>query len=149
MDTDSLKALFPILGGILALAGGVFTFVSGRLRDAEGADAKAVVARRTLEWLSSGLSYFALLVAILTKLYIVVVVLFVIVFVLQAYMFVQNPSPPRRVDVLTFGMLCATFVTSIALVAMLYLFERVIYVQGQMVEIQQEMVKNAKASAVK
>ena len=149
MDAESLKSYFPILGGILALAGGVFTFVSGRLRDADGVDAKAVVTRRTLEWLSSGLSAAALLVGILSKLYVVSVVLFGAAFGIHAYMFVQNPSTPRRAEVLLIGMLCATFALLIAMAVTFPLLERMIDVQGKMLEIQQELVKNAKASAVK
>lgn len=143
MDTEALKSFFPVLGGVLALAGGVFTFVSGRLRDADGADARAVVVRRTWEWLASGLSVGAMFVAIATNLYAVSATLFTVAFVIQAYMFLDNPSPPRRIDVLTFGLLCATFVTTLLMAATFPLLQRIIDLQGRIVEVQQELVRRA------
>ena len=119
------------------------SFVSGRLRDADGTDAKAVVIRRTWEWLASGLSVAALLVIVVTSLYVVAVALFVAAFVIQAYMFLDNPSPPRRIDVLTFGLLCATFVTTLSMAATFSLFERLISLQQGIVEVQQELVRKA------
>ena len=143
MDSEVLKSFFPVLGGILALAGGVFTFVSGRLRDADGADARAVVIRRTWEWLASGLSVAALLVAIATNLYAVSAMLFTAAFVIQAYMFLDNPSPPRRIDVLTFGLLCATFVTTLSMAATFPLLQRIVDLQQRIVEVQQDLVRKA------
>ena len=35
MDYENIKPLLPFLGGVLALAGGVFTFINGRLNEAK------------------------------------------------------------------------------------------------------------------
>ena len=43
MDTELLKSIGPLLGGLMALVGGVFTFVNGRLRDADSPEQKTAM----------------------------------------------------------------------------------------------------------
>lgn len=144
MDNEMLRSIFPVLGGILALAGGVFTFVSGRLRDADGTDAKSAVIRRTWEWLASALSVAGFLTIVLSKLYVLGMLLFAAAFILQVYMFLQNSSPLRRVDVVTFGLLCATFVSMLMMAITFSLFERVINIQERMIDFQEKLINGTK-----
>jgi hypothetical protein len=70
MDTETFKAISPIVGGALALAAAILSFVNARLKDAEDAVAKANVHRQALEWLSLFFSVFGMVLAGFSKTYI-------------------------------------------------------------------------------
>ncbi len=119
MDIDTLKSAFPLLGGALALAGGVFTFVAGRLKDAETFEAKANVVRLTLEWLSLALNLAGMLTAALTRTYVVPGVLFAAAYMIQTVIFLRRTGPPSRMEMVTFSLMTSIFISA-AVVALLF-----------------------------
>jgi hypothetical protein len=133
MDTDTLKALFPLLGGALALAGGVFTFVSGRLKEAEGPDAKDRVVGLTLTWISLALNAFALLAAVVLGGYAVSVILFCCAFFVQVVIFLRKSEPVRRIDVVVFSFMCSFFGFFLASVVTLYYIGRLLDLVKQLI----------------
>jgi hypothetical protein len=127
MDTELLKTLFPAFGAILALVGGVFTYVNGRPREAEGEEDSAV--RQTLDWISFALAAGGFVAAVLVRSYVFAVLFFTANFVLQCYMFLRNPSPLRRLDALTLGLLSATFAATLALAAIVPIVDQIVTAQ--------------------
>ena len=133
MDTDTLKALFPLLGGALALAGGVFTFVSGRLKEAEGRDAKDRVVGLTLTWISLALNAFGLLAAVVLAGYAVSVILFCCAFFVQVVIFLRKSEPVRRIDVVVFSFMCSFFGFFLASVITLYWIGQLLYLVKKLI----------------
>lgn len=135
MDTELLRTLFPLFGGILAVVGGVFTYVNGRLREAESEEDTAAAIRTTLDWISFALAAGGFLAAVLARSYVFAVLFFTANFVLQSYMFLRSRAPLRRADVLTLGLLSATFVGTLAMAAILPIVDRIVTVQTSTAEV--------------
>ena len=133
MEADSVQSLFPLIGGALALAGGVFTFVSGRLKDAEGIRAKERVIGLTLQWLSVSLNAFGLLAGLFLKGYAISVVFFSLAFLLQVLLFLRKSEPVRRIDVVTFSILCTSFGVFLVGVISLHFFGRLLDLMEKMI----------------
>jgi hypothetical protein len=149
MDAEALKSVFPVLGGALALAGGVFTFVSGRLRDADGAEGQTAVIRRTWSWLAIGLSTAALIATLAMNLYVVSVVLFSASFIVQMHLYLTNPAPPHRAEVLVVALMCASLLTSLAMAGTFSLFERVIDLQRRTIQVQHDLIQKLQGAPEK
>ncbi len=149
MEAEALKSIFPVVGGLLALAGGVFTFVSGRLRDADGSEAKALVIRRTWSWLAIALSLAAIFVTVAMNLYAASVVLFSASFLVQLHVFLANPAPATRVEVLVIAFLCASLLTSVAMAGTFTLFEGVIDLQRRTIQVQNDLIDKLRGSPEK
>jgi hypothetical protein len=109
LDTETLKTIFPLLGGALTLVGGLFTFVSGRLKDAKGRDARDRVVTLTLQWLSFAFGLSALLVIFLSPGYAVPVFLFFCQFVTQIVLFLRKSEPMQRIDVVVLSLICSFY----------------------------------------
>lgn len=119
MDIDTLKSVLPAVGGTLALAGGVFTFVAGRLKDAESPDAKANVVRLALEWTSIILNVVGLALGSFTRAYFAAVAFFLIAYGLQTFIFLRRRGSPSRTEVVSFSLLTAVVVSGVV-VALLF-----------------------------
>jgi hypothetical protein len=113
-EADAFQSLFPLVGGALALAGGVFTFVSGRLKEASGPEGKKRVVTLTIRWLSVALNALALLAVIFGKGFAVPVLLLSLAFVLQIVLFLRIAEPVERVDVVGFSLLSGFYIFFLA-----------------------------------
>jgi hypothetical protein len=107
------KALAPVLAGILNIAKEIVV-VFGGLR----------------EWIPFLLAAAGLLVFLLSGNHLLFALIFTGNFVLISYMFLRNPEPPRRPDVLVYSVLCALLAST----WMLYLIEKVMVVETNIIE---------------
>lgn len=107
MDADFAKTFFPLVGGVLALAGGVFTFVSGRLRDATGPDAKARVLTITTSWIATALWLIGCVLTAIRGLQIYAPLFYVVSFGLHWKLFLERPRQPSRLESSVFAIFCA------------------------------------------
>jgi len=104
--------------------------------------------RRTLEWLSLALNITGGLVMALTKAYFLAATFFVVAFVIQVSLFLRDPAPPRRIDVVIFS-LTASVVVFVLLAAFVFditqdllsLFRDVIENQRQANEVQRQVIE--------
>ncbi|HEY8358862.1 MAG TPA: hypothetical protein VIL30_15500 [Ramlibacter sp.] len=149
MDLEGLKSVFPLLGGMLALAGGVFSFVSGRLKDADGAEAKAAVIRRTWGWVALGLAVAALIATVVLDWSGASMVLFSLSVVVQLWMYLARPGPLHRVEVLLVSVLVASLVTSIAMAVTFSLFERLVKIQRETIQVQDNLLRKLQSPPAK
>src|SRR4051794_28193482 len=91
MDSVSIKDLLPVIAGAMALIGGLFTFINGRLQEAQTQEAK----RNVVNWvlLSGGIifSLLGLLLAIIfPHLRILIPVFFVSAIITNLILFVRR-----------------------------------------------------------
>src|SRR4051794_27534654 len=96
MDTDLLKAALPVIGGTLALLGGVFTFVSGRLRDAPDETAKSEVMTLTWLWVASASWFIGIALATFVKLPLVSVPFYCATLTIHVKLFASGPESVSR-----------------------------------------------------
>lgn len=138
MDVDVLKTAAAVFAGAMGLIGGILTFVNGRLKDAETSDEKFVIYYRTWQWISNGLSVVAVLLMFFFKTYLISVILFVAIFGIQSYLFLSLPNPVTRREIVAIGLLCSMLASGLVFMSLAPLLERVIEIQGSMVEIQKK-----------
>jgi predicted membrane-bound mannosyltransferase len=141
MDTELLKAIGPLLGGLLALAGGAFTFVNGRLRDAETQEDKNRLLSAAATWIALAPTLAAVLFMFLGAKFYVAVALFVLSYVLQARIFLLKGSPPTRAEILTFSALSGVTAASVVFAITGSLLERVIDNQARMLQVQEQTIE--------
>jgi hypothetical protein len=114
MESDLLKAFLPAFGGALALLGGVFTFVSGRLRDAEDAEAKARVFAYTWYWTSLAIWFVGIAVSVFAGKHLLAIPCYALSFALQWKLFLDGPEPVSRAATANFAFQCALTTLAIA-----------------------------------
>jgi hypothetical protein len=140
MDTELLKAIGPLLGGLLALAGGAFTFVNGRLRDAESLKDKSRLLGATATWVALAPTLAAVLLMFLGAKFYVAVALFLLSYLLQARIFLLKPGPPKRAEILTFSALSGVTAASVVFAITGSLLEGVIDNQARMIQVQGQTI---------
>lgn len=141
MDTDLLKVIGPILGGLLALVGGVFTFVNGRLRDAETPEQKDALLRTTAEWIEVAPSLAGLVALVAGAPFYAAVVLFTLSYLLQARLFLRKRTPVQRIEIATFSALTSVTAASIVFAVAGGLIERLIDNQERMLNVQLQTIR--------
>jgi hypothetical protein len=113
MDADTLRATLPAVGGLLALVGGVFTFVSGRLRDAPDERAKAQVISAVWYWAAVVLWCVGAGILGFSK-YPIAAIPFLLVYVgIHWVAFLGGPEPVSRRDVAMFVAVVSAALTTI------------------------------------
>lgn len=135
MDADLTKTIFPIIGGVLALAGGVFTFVSGRLRDAEGSNAKNRVLQVTTNWIAFVLWLIGCGLTSFSGLQLYAIPFYLIAFALYWKLFLDGPSRSSRWETSLFAVFCATTATMVLTSILAYMTEHLVSNQAEMLKL--------------
>jgi hypothetical protein len=141
MDTELLKTIGPLLGGLLALAGGAFTFVNGRLRDAATEQDRTQLLSAAATWVALAPTLAAVLLMFLGAKFYVAVALFVLSYVLQARLFLVKAAPASRAEILTFSALSGVTAASVVFAITGSLLERVIDNQARMLQVQEQTIQ--------
>jgi hypothetical protein len=126
MDVESLRAYLPALGGLLAFLGAALTFVNSRLNEAKDAEDRELVVRRTLEWAALLLAVVGIIVCFMTGTPLAGSGFLALSFLLQCYLFLQNPGPPTRAELLSYGLLMALIVTMLCVGVTIYFIQHLI-----------------------
>ena len=137
MDTELLKSSLPVVGGILALMGGVFTFVSGRLRDAADDDAKSRVLDLTWLWVAVALWLVGQALATFTAFRLYAIPLYAVSLAIHWGLFVRGPEPASRKESAVFVMLCTVTGFAILFAMFASFFDRFVELQNQQIELLQ------------
>lgn len=141
MDADGVKIALGVLTGAITLAGGIFTFVNGRLNEAKSPDGRrnvTVITVGCLSLLATALGFFVIVVFNFS---LACLPLFAVGFILQIVLVLMDPTPVTRMSLVTFGGNCAGFAMLISLAVA---FNALTIVQGQIHELTQvntEMIK--------
>jgi uncharacterized membrane protein YfcA len=131
VDTEWLK----VLGGLLAVVAAALNLLNALHSRTKSADEKPAVTRHTLDWLSISLTVAGLLVSILSGSYLLGTLFFTVNAALLCYAFLRNPAPPRRVDILAIGLLCAIFVSSWLFYGLGLLIDKIIDLEVRTVDV--------------
>ena len=134
MDPDVLKGLLAVAAGVLALAGGAFTFVNGRLSEATTSEARRRVYDLALQWISFALNLIGILSILFIPGYTVAIVFFAAAFVVQITLFMRREEPIRRIDIVTFTLMCSAFAFFLASVGTLYWVGRLVDILSKTVK---------------
>jgi MFS family permease len=144
MDAEFTKSVLPVVGGALALAGGIFTFVSGRLRDAEGRDAKDRIMQLCFLWIACVLWIAGSALCAVSGAQIYAVPLYVISFALHWKLFSEGPNPPSRNAVANFALLAAMTAFSIVFAMMISLIDPILRIQERTIQVLERTVGSSK-----
>jgi hypothetical protein len=144
MDSELLKTVLPVVGGALALLGGVFTFVSGRLRDAPSEDAKARVLGGTWVWAAIILWLVGIGIGTFSQLRMLAIPFYFAAFAIQWRLFVDGPEPASRRAVATFAASCAVVAFAVLFSVFTQLIDQLVELQGTQVELLKNIVEPMK-----
>ena len=137
VDTELLKSSLPVVGGILALMGGVFTFVSGRLRDAADDEAKSRVLDFTWLWIAVAMWLVGQALTTFTALRLYAIPLYAASLAIHWWLFVRGPEPASRKEIAVFVMLCTVTGFAILFAIFTSFFDRFIELQNHQIELLQ------------
>ena len=141
MDADILKAALPVFGGALALLGGVFTFVSGRLRDAPDDDAKSSVWALTALWTAAALWFIGIALAMFVDLPLHSIPLFCLSLAIHWKLFVSGPEPASRKAIAMFALLCAVTAFATLFATFAYVTDRILSIQERQLELPRKTIE--------
>ena len=134
MDLEGTKLIVPLLAGAMALAGGIFTFVNGRLIEAKTTNAR----RRVVGWTLSGLSTTFLLAGLFTSFLnsnLWPLALFAVGFAFQITLLLRQSGPVQRIELLTFCLVCCGFTLFTSITLTLHFTGRILGVVEKMTEV--------------
>jgi hypothetical protein len=134
MDTELAKLVMPFLAGAMALAGGLFSFVNGRLNEAKTHDAR----QRVITWTLGSLSFAFILVGLIVSFFKVSLassIFFLISFALQVILFVRGIGPINRIELALFCLTCSVMTTAIGFVLVLDLVSRNVEITGRIIDL--------------
>lgn len=106
---DEITKLLPFLGGAFALAGGIFTFVNGRLNEAKTSEQRSRVVTLTLNLLSIAFSLCAFAAMFIPNAGLWFLLFFAISYAISLGVFLRQCGPTLRLAQVVF--LCFTFST--------------------------------------
>lgn len=120
VDYDSAKVVLPVLGGLLAFAGGVFAFVNGRLNEAGTPERRALV---TTYILFSFIIVFSLggVIAHILGEHLIGYTLLSLMFIVNNVEFLRNKGPVRRHELVMFFILYCVVAIYISSIFTIYL----------------------------
>lgn len=116
MDYENIKSVFPLLGGALALAGGVFTFVNGRLNEAKTEESRTFV----ISMLIFAFVCIANLSAVLTLMFIkplASIPLYILVLMAETISYVRRGNILTRWSIVSYCLLSCIICCNITLIA--------------------------------
>ena len=126
MDTEIANHVFPLIGGALTLAGGVFVFVSGRLKDAKTAHDRQRVVFLTLQWLSFGFNTAGLFVGIYFRAYLSAYTFFAIGTAIQVLLFLRRTGPVSRGELVSLFLVFCIFSVGLASAVAFHFIEAIL-----------------------
>ncbi len=141
MDIELAKASLPIVGGLLAFAGGIFTFVNARLKEAENADARDRILGVTVIWIAMGLWVLGSILVAIPALRLIAIPCFGISFALFYRLFLSGPQAISRREVAFFSVLSAVTAVAILSAISLFVLEALAELQVRTTEVQVKMVE--------
>ena len=144
MDTDLLKASMPVVGGTLALLGGVFTFVSGRLRDAPDETAKSEVIALTWLYAAGAFWFIGIALATFAKLPLFSIPFYCACLIIHLKLFVSVPEPASRKAIAMFALLCAVTAFAILFAVFAHFFDRMLDIQSLQLELLRKTIEAMK-----
>lgn len=127
MDLETWKFVLPFGGGVLALVGGFLTFLNGRLKDAEGDEGRTRVWTTTLNIgvLVAFLGAFAV-TTIRPIGFLIAAALFLAGYACWCVLFVLNPQPAQRRDIVVFASFSVMTAISVSNALLFYASDRLI-----------------------
>lgn len=134
MDYESAKAVFPVVGGLLALAGGVFTFVNGRLNEAKTPEGRTTVVDATISGIAIALNVVAFVAVVLGE-FLIPTGLFALGFMLNTINFARRSGPVHRSEIIMFGIMCCGITTAVCLGLSFRSINGIADVEGHMVDL--------------
>ena len=147
MDTDLLKSVLPVIGGALALLGGVFTFVSGRLRDAPDEVSKLRVMTRT--WANVAVVFWLVgisLVAFANR-PLFGIPFFAATLAIQTKQFLSGPKLVFRDAIALFVFNCVLAAFTILFAIFVYFFDLMLASQNQQLEVLRNIIDSLHQTA--
>src|SRR5438552_11675739 len=93
----------------MALAGGIFNFVNGRLQEAKTPEARSRVVTWTLLSLSVAFNLAGVATSFSLDSYLAVLALFALALALQITLFLRHPAPIQRLEVVALCLIVSTF----------------------------------------
>lgn len=145
MDSELIKAALPVVGGALALAGGVFTFISGRLRDAPDTTAKSEIFAITWVWVATAVWFVGIGIAVFASHSVASIPFFCATLAIQYRSFVAQPNPPSRRAVANFALLCTTAATAILFSIFVDFARGTLDIQNRQIEILKQTVETLRS----
>lgn len=127
MDWETWKFVLPFGGGVLALVGGFLTFLNGRLKDADSEEGRTRVWATTLN--------VAVLVAFLGGFaassikpagFLIAAAMFLAGYACWCALFLMNPQPAQRRDIVVFGSFSVTTAISVSSALVFYTSDRLL-----------------------
>jgi hypothetical protein len=122
----------------MALAGGLFTFLNGRLNEAGTRDARERVIVWTLAGLSAALTLCGFAASII-GFGLWSLAIFLVAFIFQTTLFIRQPGPMGRIEIVSFCILCCTTTTLFISIFTLHFFERHLKVTSDIIDLLNKM----------
>jgi len=122
----------------MALAGGFFTFINGRLNEAKTSDAR----ERVIAWSMAGLTLVLVVAGVIATLFNLALwasTLYLVAFTIQIILFIRQSGPVSRIELVSFCLLCCVTVTTVSLMFTLSILERHLKVTEGIVDVLRKM----------
>ena len=141
MEADIAKLLLTVAAGALALAGGAFTFVNGRLAEAKTPEHRQSIYRVTAQVVALVISISAVGLVLWASLYKTAGVLFLLSYAVQSGLFVTRKGAPGRAEILSFTFLTGVLCAALGFLALATVIDRVVDVQARIIESQGRIIE--------
>jgi hypothetical protein len=138
---ESGRALIGLVTGLLIFSGAVLSFVNARLSEAREPDARA----RVVVFSYLGVSFAFLAAAMVATFFYsslpAAMLLLLMPNALQVYVFLKSKAPLTRAGVVTIGLAIGLSVLIISVGTTLYLVNRMLDVQGRLIDAVSQIAK--------